>query len=231
MKNFYILLFSIFTFAFGFAQTDAASHNITITDNGGGRLSIVYNGNADSYSFFGPGEGNPIYVYTWINASDNSTGNAYNDAWPLVPAIQLNYDADTDTFVGQVDLAEHNFTGEGGVLPTGTVVSRLGFLFRNADGSQQSTDTFQIFSPGITITTLGVQNSDLLKKSIVVSGKLRTQLQGNLSIKIYDYSGIIVKDFKVKAQGQAIELNLPKKGFYIMSLSNGQTVENLKFSY
>lgn len=231
MRNFYFWVIALFAMITVSAQTDASSHHITVTDEGSGILKIEYNGTADSYSFFSPGVDNPIYVYSWLNTGDNSTGNNYNDKWSTVPTVILNYDSATDTFVGTINLGSHDFDNSGGILPGGTSVNRYNFLFRNSDGTSQSTDTYQLFSPVVTIPTLGLSDISSSHKSFVSNGKLYTTKKGNISITIYDFNGRIVKTINVKANGNAIDLNVHQNGMYLAKISDTSTSEVVKFRY
>ena len=64
-------------------------------------------------------------------------------------------------------------------------------------------------------------------KSFVSEGKLYTNKQGNLSVQVVDYSGRVIKNISAKASTNGIELNLPKKGNYILKLND----EVIKFAY
>ena len=64
-------------------------------------------------------------------------------------------------------------------------------------------------------------------KSFVSEGKLYTNKQGNLSVQVVDYSGRVIKTISAKASTNGIELNLPKKGNYILKLND----EVIKFAY
>ncbi len=64
-------------------------------------------------------------------------------------------------------------------------------------------------------------------KSFVSNGKLYTSKKGNLEIQVVDFSGRNVKTFKANSTTNGIELNLPKKGNYLLKVEN----EVVKFVY
>ena len=54
-----------------------------------------------------------------------------------------------------------------------------------------------------------------------------TSKKGNLEIQVVDFSGRNVKTFKANSTTNGIELNLPKKGNYLLKVEN----EVVKFVY
>lgn len=64
-------------------------------------------------------------------------------------------------------------------------------------------------------------------KSFVSSGKLYTSKQGNLNIQIVDFSGRVIKTINTKSTDTGVELNLHKKGNYILKFDD----EVIKFTY
>jgi hypothetical protein len=75
--------------------------------------------------------------------------------------------------------------------------------------------------------TLATGETAKKAKSFVSEGKLYTNKQGNLSVQVVDYSGRVIKTISAKASSNGIELNLPKKGNYILKLND----EVIKFAY
>ena len=78
-----------------------------------------------------------------------------------------------------------------------------------------------------TVSTLATGETVKKSKSFVSEGKLYTNKQGNLSVQVVDYSGRVIKTISAKASTNGIELNLPKKGNYILKLND----EVIKFAY
>lgn len=77
------------------------------------------------------------------------------------------------------------------------------------------------------VSTLATGETVKKSKSFVSEGKLYTNKQGNLSVQVVDFSGRIIKTITTKASSNGIELNLPKKGNYILKLND----EVIKFAY
>ncbi len=75
--------------------------------------------------------------------------------------------------------------------------------------------------------TLATGETAKKSQSFVSEGKLYTNKQGNLSVQVVDYSGRVIKTISAKASSNGIELNLPKKGNYILKLND----EVIKFAY
>lgn len=78
-----------------------------------------------------------------------------------------------------------------------------------------------------TVSTLATGETVKKSKSFVSEGKLYTNKQGNLSVQVVDFSGRVIKTISAKASTNGIELNLPKKGNYILKLND----EVIKFAY
>ena len=78
-----------------------------------------------------------------------------------------------------------------------------------------------------TVSTLATGETVKKSKSFVSEGKLYTNKQGNLSVQVVDFSGRVIKNISAKASTNGIELNLPKKGNYILKLND----EVIKFAY
>ena len=78
-----------------------------------------------------------------------------------------------------------------------------------------------------TVNTLATGETVKKSKSFVSEGKLYTNKQGNLSVQVVDFSGRIIKTITTKASSNGIELNLPKKGNYLVKVNN----EVVKIAY
>ena len=63
----------------------------------------------------------------------------------------------------------------------------------------------------------------------MANGKLYTKQTGNLDVKVYDMTGKIVAQSKVKSSDAALDLNVKQTGTYIVKVSNGSQTETVKF--
>lgn len=228
MKKLYFLFFAFFAII-----TMNAQELLTITKASEGIYTVTYNDAANGWAFYDP-QSQPIGMYLFINPGDTVPSGTYNDLWTNITTV-LNWDG--TNYSGTIDLNTHNFNQTGGVLPSGTIVNELHFLFTEApagNGAHQTSDklgTAYGFTP--SVIGAGAAVSDVLKGkgSVVASGKLITTKKGMLNLSVYDYSGRIIKTMNVKADGSAIELNLNKKGNYILNIADANSVENVKFVY
>ena len=98
--------------------------------------------------------------------------------------------------------------------------TNLGPRYSNNDGANYKA-TFTVSN------TLATGETAKKAKSFVSEGKLYTNKQGNLSVQVVDFSGRVIKNISAKASTNGIELNLPKKGNYILKLND----EVIKFAY
>ena len=98
--------------------------------------------------------------------------------------------------------------------------TNLGARYSNNGGANYKA-TFTVSN------TLATGETAKKAKSFVSEGKLYTNKQGNLSVQVVDFSGRIIKTITTKASSNGIELNLPKKGNYILKLND----EVIKFAY
>ena len=98
--------------------------------------------------------------------------------------------------------------------------TNLGPRYSNNDGANYKA-TFTVSN------TLATGETVKKSKSFVSEGKLYTNKQGNLSVQVVDFSGRVIKTITTKASTNGIELNLPKKGNYILKLND----EVIKFAY
>ena len=98
--------------------------------------------------------------------------------------------------------------------------TNLGARYSNNGGANYKA-TFTVSN------TLATGETAKKAKSFVSEGKLYTNKQGNLSVQVVDYSGRVIKTISAKASTNGIELNLPKKGNYILKLND----EVIKFAY
>ena len=226
MKKLYSFFATIFTVVAIYSQ---ALLTIVQTPANSGIYTFTYNDAANGWAFYNPGVGNPIGVYLWLNGADNSTGRPFNDNFSNITA-QLTWDG--TNYSGTVNLNTHNFNNIGGVLPAGTTVNDLHFLFTEyplGKNNHQTTDKLAS-AYGFTPTTSSLSTIDINSskfKSFVSEGRLYTPKKGTVNIQVMDFSGRIIKTISTKASTNGIELNLPKKGNYFLKLND----EVIKFAY
>ena len=121
-------------------------------------------------------------------------------------------------------------TNWGGTFPSGTGVLNSTSAADNIPTTSGYYDvTFNRLTGeyAFTVSTLATGETVKKSKSFVSEGKLYTNKQGNLSVQVVDFSGRIIKTITTKASSNGIELNLPKKGNYILKLND----EVIKFAY
>ena len=223
MKKFYSLLLAAFV-----AITTTAQVQTEVTSDG--VFKVTY-GAANDYSFYDPGFEVPtFYIHTFVNAGDNSTGSAFEDAWSN-STVTMNWDNAVMAYVGTINLNSKIFTQTNAQIPVATTVNKVGMVFKDLqDGAtKQSADTFAE-GPTVIVTTLAVGNNVLLGKSTVINGKLITAQKGNLNLEVYEMSGKLVRSFKAVSNGNAIDLNLNKNGLYLVKITNGTNREVVKFA-
>lgn len=223
MKKFYSLLLTAFV-----AISTTAQVQTQVTSDG--IFKVTY-GATNDYSFYDPGFEVPtFYIHTFVNAGDNSTGSAFEDAWSN-STVTMNWDNAVMAYVGTINLNSKTFTQTNAQIPVGTTVNKVGMVFKDLqDGAtKQSADTFAE-GPTVIVTTLAVGNNVLLGKSTVINGKLITPQKGNLNLEVYEMSGKLVRSFKAVSNGNAIDLNLNKNGLYLVKITNGTNREVVKFA-
>ena len=115
-------------------------------------------------------------------------------------------------------------------MPGGTVVQRIGVVFKNkSNGADFQSGDRDLEGP-TTLTTLAVSESNGKAKSKVAAGKLFTSAKGNLDITVYDFAGKVLKTLKVNANGNPIDLNLSQKGMFLATISGNHISEVVKFA-
>lgn len=225
MKSIYSLLLTAFVAVFVTAQ-------LQIKEVKDGVFTFTYGKNGD-WSAYDPKGANSFFVHTWVNATDNSKGITYDDAWTN-SNVEMTYDTTENAFVGKIDLNTKIFTNTNNTIPQGTTVQKVGLVFKNKkDGADWQSGDLELVGPTTlkdSKLSVAVAKTEA-KGSVVSAGKLYTSKRGDLSVEIYDFSGKLVKAFSVKSNGNAIDISLPNKGFYIMKITEGTQTEILKFSY
>lgn len=177
----------------------------------------------------------PVNLYAYADPADTSPNLPATvqilGGWPGTAMV----DDGSGMYSVSVDLSTK--------FPVGTKVNNFKFIYNSPDGGGGYYQNPGGGEPGFNVTdpthatgysavtTLGLTNLiDLKKKSVVVDGQLHTSLKGNLSLKIYEMGGKLVKSFDTNSTGNAIELNLINNGIYIVKISNGATSEVVKFA-
>lgn len=226
MKKLSSLILTLFISAMFYAQ-----FNIQVVSPGVVNLSY---GATNDYTLYEPGFEVPtFYVHCWTNATDNSTGEAYDDSW-MNSTVAMNWDNVAGAYVGTINLKEKVFTNGDKILPAGTTVSNMGFVFKDLQsGATKQSGNLTASDFGFTPTTivlLGVSNNATVKKSVVAGGKLYSALKGNATISVYEMSGKMVANFQTKNEGNAIELNVAKNGIYLVKITVGTQTEVVKFA-
>lgn len=226
MKKLYSLFFALVA-----AITVSAQVQVSVTSPG--QVRITY-GAAGDYSFYDPQFAPTIYVHMWTVAADNTSGASHDDAWTN-SNVMLNWSATDNAYIADVDFGTKLFTNTNTTLPAGTTVNNFGMVFKDQqNGATRQSADVQANTVGFTPTTipvLGVSVANAAaKKAFVAEGKLYTAQKGNLTVEVYEMGGKLVKSIKVAANGNAIDLNLAKRGLYIVKVA-GTAVEVVKAAY
>ena len=194
----------------------------------------VYNltyGKSGDWSFYDPQSQPTFYVHVWSAQSDgdNNQGN-FDDAWTNSNTT-MTWSAADNAYIGTINLNTKLFTNSNNTMPTGTVVQRIGVVFKNkSNGADFQSGDRDLEGP-TTLTTLAVSESNGKAKSQVAAGKLFTSAKGNLDITVYDFAGKVIKTLKTNANGNPIDLNLSQKGLYLVKISGNNVSEVVKFAY
>lgn len=198
-----------------------------------GVVKLTY-GATNDYTLYDPGFEVPtFYVHTWSYAADNTTATLYDDSWTN-STVTMNWDVTAGAYVGTINLSTKVFTNGNKTFPGGTTINNMGFVFKDLqNGATKQSGDIDASVFGFTATTLpllATTNVDLSKKSVVVNGKLITSLKGNVQLSVYEMSGKLVKNLSVKADGNAIDLNVSKNGLYLVKIASGSHNEVVKFA-
>ncbi|WP_027383340.1 T9SS type A sorting domain-containing protein [Epilithonimonas caeni] len=194
----------------------------------------VYNltyGKSGDWSFYDPQSQPTFYVHVWSAQSDgdNNQGN-FDDAWSNSNTT-MTWDNTEGAYVGTINLNTKLFTNSNNTMPQGTVVQRIGVVFKNkSNGADFQSGDRDLEGP-TTLTAMAVSETSGKTKSQVAAGKLFTSAKGDLDLTVYDFGGKVIKTLKVNADGNPIELNLSQKGLYLMRISGNNVSEVVKFAY
>lgn len=195
-----------------------------------GVYKLTY-GKTGDWSFYDPQSQPTFYVHVWSSQTDgdNNQGN-FDDAWSNSNTTMTWSDTE-GAYVGTIDLNTKLFTNSNSTMSSGTVVQRIGVVFKNkSNGADFQSGDRDLEGP-TTLTTLAVSESNGKAKSQVAAGKLFTSAKGNLELTVYDFGGKVIKTLKVNANGNPIELNLSQKGLYLVKISGNNVSEVVKFAY
>lgn len=234
MKKIYSLLL-VFALILSYSQ---ALLTVSESPIGSGVIKIKYNDAANSWAFYNPNSATDIWLHTWVNNSDSSANSSYNDDW-LNSTEKLTWDNVEDAFVGYINLNTHTFVQ--GTITPGATITNLNFIFKDKQidaswvdepaGLKKQTGDLKAIDYGFTnITILGLSVTNINNnnfRSFVSNGRLYTTQKGNVNIQIMDFSGRIVKTINAKLTTEGVDLNLPKKGNYLLKIGN----EVVKFAY
>lgn len=226
MKKISSLLLALFA-------TITISAQLVVQNTGMGTLKLTY-GATNDYTIYDPGFEVPtFYVHVWSNAGDNTTSTIYDDSWNN-STVTMNWDSTAFAYVGTINLNTKVFTNGNKVMPIGTTVNNLGFVFKDLqNGATKQSNDLSATTYGFTPTTLGVldvSNNNLAKKSIVIDGKLHTSIKGNITVSVYEISGKLVTNFTANSNGNSIDLNVRKNGIYLLKIAHGSQTEVVKFA-
>ena len=219
----------IYSLALAAFASVALSAQLTYTVSNG-----VYNltyGKSGDWSFYDPQSQPTFYVHVWSAQSDgdNNQGN-FDDAWTNSNTT-MTWSATEGAYVGTINLNTKLFTNSNNTMPQGTVVQRIGVVFKNkSNGADFQSGDRDLEGP-TTLTTLAVYEVGSKTKSQVAGGKLFTSAKGNLDITVYDFGGKVIKTLKTNANGNPIDLNLSQKGLYLVKISGNNVSEVVKFAY
>lgn len=194
----------------------------------------VYNltyGKSGDWSFYDPQSAPTFYVHVWSAQSDgdNNQGN-FDDAWSNSNTT-MTWDNTEGAYIGTINLNTKLFTNSNNTMPQGTVVQRIGVVFKNQQNGATAQSGDRDLEGPTTLATLAVSESNGKVKSQVAAGKLFTSAKGNLDLTVYDFGGKVIKTLKVNANGNPIELNLSQKGLYLVKISGNNVSEVVKFAY
>lgn len=222
MRKIYFLTLALLAGANAFGQLTYTVSN--------GVYNLTY-GKSGDWSFYDPQSQPTFYVHVWSAQSDgdNNQGN-FDDAWSNSNTTMTWSDAE-GAYVGTINLNTKLFTNSNTTMSAGTVVQRIGVVFKNkSNGADFQSGDRDLEGP-TTLTTLAVSESIGKTKSHVAAGKLFTNTKGDLDLTVYDFGGKVIKTLKVKANGNPIELNLSQKGLYLVKISGNNVSEVVKFAY
>lgn len=222
MRKFYFLSLALFASATAFGQL-----TYTVTN---GVYKLTYGKTAD-WSFYDPQSAPTFYVHVWSSQTDgdNNKGN-FDDAWTNSNTT-MTWDSTENAYVGMINLNTKLFTNSNNTMPSGTVVQRIGIVFKNQSNGATAQSSDKDLEGPTTLGTLAVSDANNGKtKSQVAAGKLFTSAKGNINLTVYDFGGKVIKTLKANANGNPIDLNLSQKGSFLVQISGNNISEVVKFA-
>lgn len=243
MKKIYFLLITLLSIGFANAQ-DAGifeSYAILNVNNGGNTYYDLQatTGNPDfnglDLGSFNSATQSIIFkggeMKTWKNSGGNVNGGniryvVYPTASPSSSFSSISYSWISD--LGNGDQKWGGLSGTTNVLAGLTIGNYTIEVYTDADtnvGTKYSSNGGANYKATFTVSS-ALDVNDINKsnfKSFVTEGKLYTSQKGNLDIQVYDFSGKLVKKLNANSASNGVELNLPKKGNYIVKVNNEVT--------
>ena len=186
------------------------------------QMTITQTGNVVNFSYtIDPSVWNstPINLYAYVESSSASNGQFKKllGSWPGTTL------SGTGPYTASVDLST--------LYSAGVTISEIKYIYNYGSNKNPISGGFNATSAGfkpVTISsTLGTIENASKTKSFFSEGKLYTSQKGNLDIQVYDFSGKLVKKLNANNVSSGLELNLPKKGNYLVKVNN----EVVKIAY
>ena len=186
------------------------------------QMTITQTGNVVNFSYtIDPSVWNstPINLYAYVESSSASNGQ-FKKLLGDWPGTTLS---GTGPYTASVDLST--------LYSAGVTISEIKYIYNYGSNKNPSSGGFNATSAGfkpVTISsTLGTIENASKTSSFFSEGKLYTSQKGNLDIQVYDFSGKLVKKLNANNVSSGLELNLPKKGNYLVKVNN----EVVKIAY
>ena len=247
MKKIYFLLLTVLSLGFLNAQ-DAGifeSYAILNVNNGGNTYYDLQatTGNTDfnglDLGAFNSATQSIVFVggemKTWKNSGGNVTGGniryvVYPTASPSSSFSSISYSWISD--LGNGDQKWGDSSGTTNILAGLPIGNYTIEVYTDADtnvGTKYSSNGSANYKATFTVSSsLAVGDINKSKTpSFFSEGKLYTSQKGNLDVQVYDFSGKLVKKFNANNVSSGLELNLPKKGNYLVKVNN----EVVKIAY
>jgi hypothetical protein len=244
MRKIYSLFFILFAFVSYSAQATGVFESYAVLKiNGGGNTYYDLQASTTNLDF------NGLDLGTFTNGQTLVFVGGENKTWKNgggdVTGGRIHYRVYTGTPSGSFSNISFNWIQDlgngdqkwGATTGTTDVLSGLPNgvytldVYTEADtnlGARDSNNGGANYKATFTVSnTLATGETAKKAKSFVSEGKLYTNKQGNLSVQVVDFSGRVIKTITTKASTNGIELNLPKKGNYILKLND----EVIKFAY
>ncbi|MFD2824335.1 T9SS type A sorting domain-containing protein [Lacinutrix iliipiscaria] len=167
--------------------------------------------------------GNDIYLYLFIDASDASNGISSEPLGSFPGTIMASLGA--DLYKVTIDLSDF--------YPNGTTIDEIYYTYNDNMGSQNpaSGGFSGLAASYVPVTTLST--SDIEKNELsfsIVNGQLMASKNETISINVYNINGQLVKHYtniNISAN-TSFDLNLNKNKVYFVQLESGNTTQVIK---